>query len=119
MDHTRTYSQQFQKQIRVTIRGFQDGNQLIVFTGAHKYDSEVREACMLHAISQDTRNLRERISMAHVLIAFMGAHKYDKGFQGNFVPYSNHIAIHMFSPKWPREMWKHQVHIFIRRCCVC
>ena len=73
--------------------------------GAHKYYSEVREACMFHAISQDTRKLREHIAMARALKVFMGAHKYDKGFRGKLSSYSNHIVIHMFSPTWPREIW--------------
>ena len=50
--------EQAQKNLRVTIRAFQAANQLIVFMGAHKYDKEVRDACMFHAISQDTRKVQ-------------------------------------------------------------
>ena len=46
------------KNLRVTIRDLQAANQLIVFMGAHKYDKEVRDACMFPAISQDTRKLQ-------------------------------------------------------------
>ena len=74
--------------------------------GAHKYDKEVRQAWLFHAISQDTRNMSEHVASAPPGIVFMGAHKYDKGFRGNRVSYSNHTVIHVFSPIVPRENWK-------------
>ena len=83
--------------------------------GAHKYDKEVRQAWLFHAISQDTRNMSEHVASAPPGIVFMGAHKYDKliSIMGN--SYSNHTVIHVFSAKSPREIWKCEFHNVVRR----